>query len=448
MVRVISRCRSLGLGAAASWLLSVFALGFAGPAASPPARAGEMPHAVAKPTADGPTWVEVVRQTQTSGTPAVLIVTSASVPSSRLYARTLSQSLSAARQRGQFGVAELTIEDEPEQARRLGVSTYPTLIAYRRGQGGRLESAGVYRGSLSGEALGGWLLGLGLSQNAAPAPASAVAGPAPAPGDDGQVRRAQYPIPAPGPSPQQPMYYPPSPPKVAPPTPYPPAPTPRVVYKTVPRKEVVTRRVRVVPREVEVVEVPRRRVIREVEEPAPRSLLTQPREAEEEVVEVREVEAPAPREEEVEVREVEVPAPREVVRVREVEAPAREVVRVREVEVPAARAVEQPAQVALIQPNVVDRFLGRIGRGLATRGNPRVAVESRQEMVTLAAAPRAVAIAAPKEAAPCHKCGRHCRGTCTPVEPNPGPPQGYAPPAYSYPPSYTPPYAPSPQAPH
>ena len=158
---------------------------------------------------------------------------------------------------------------------------------------------------------------------------------------------------------------------------------------------------------------------------------------------------PGPRtaqvEEEVEVREVEAPAPREVI-VREVEAPARrEVVRVREVEVPAPRAAEAPGEIALIQPGLFERFVGRIGRGLAMRGNPRVAVETRQEVVTVAAAPRAaVVVAAPRAAAPFKQ--PYYQGVCTVAPPAYYPQPEYAPqPTYAPPPYAPPPYAPSPQ---
>ena len=202
-----------------------------------PARviASEQPQPESKPRTDSPTWVELVRRTQLSGTPSILVVTSNTVPASKSYVRSLLQSSTVLRLQSQIGVAELSAEDDREQARRLQINTYPTLVAFKRTKAGGLETAGIYRGVLSDDVLSGWILGLGLSQSVVTtsAPTDGVvaassggatqpsAGRAP----DDHVQRTYYQQP-PNPTPQQPIYYPPPPPpvKMAPPAPAPSAP--------------------------------------------------------------------------------------------------------------------------------------------------------------------------------------------------------------------------------
>jgi hypothetical protein len=149
-----------------------------------------------------PTWLEAVGDTQATGRPTVIVVTSQRAPRSTTYAEGLRGDLSLAKlmRDGAIQVAELSAEDEAEQVSRLRISSFPTIIAYRRGTRG-LEAAGRHQGIMPAPQLLGWLLGLGLvpaQQDEGPAvdlsSADHRGGPDPAPATirDGSLKPASY----------------------------------------------------------------------------------------------------------------------------------------------------------------------------------------------------------------------------------------------------------------
>ncbi len=113
------------------------------------------------PVAPRPAWVEAIRETQEKGVPTVLIVTSRAVPQSTNMARDILAHPCVARIRQEINVAEICAEDEPVQVKRMGATHFPTFVLFRASPGGRLEAVANRRGSLSGEAFCGWLMGTG-----------------------------------------------------------------------------------------------------------------------------------------------------------------------------------------------------------------------------------------------------------------------------------------------
>ena len=429
------------------------------------------------------TWLEAVGKTKTMGVPTVLIVTSRAVPASSASARAVLESRALDRLKDSVQVSELCVEDEPEQARNLMVTQFPTFAALRVGVGGRLELAGSRRGAMSADEMVGWVWGIGLVGTADPKP---IDGP-----DSGVVKTGLFHgnDAPPAPSPQYPV--PQAPVKVIPMMPPPPPPMVErevVVEQPAEREVIVEREViaepapREVIREVIVESAPApaprevvREVIREVAPAprtvtrevtaAPRNVLTRsaaPSRTREVVVEraaprtvTREV-AAAPR---TVTREIirEVAAPREVVREVVREAAPREVVR--EVAASRVRDVEPSGEraVNLIRPGLFGRAIGGVGERLRVASLPRidVAVERETRYRPLAARERSVYLTdtAPEtyavEAAPRHSCFRGCghgQGQGQGQAPAQAPVYYQPQPVYAQPPpGYAPPYSPSPQ---
>ena len=427
-----------------------------------------------------PTWVEAVAKMKAKGIPTILIVTSRAVPDSAASAKAVLASPALARLKDAVQVSEICVEDEPEQAKNLLATQFPTFVGLRAGIDGRLVLVGSRRGSMSAEELVGWAWGIGLGE---PAESKTSAGADTGVVKTGLFHRNDAP-PAPSPQyavPQAPMkvipYLPPAP--LPPPLPPPMVEREVVSEQPVEREIIIEREVvtepapREVIREVVVETAPApREVVREIIREAaprtvtrevtaaPRNVLTRsvpPSRTREVVVErsaprtvTREV-APARREV---IREViREAAPREVVREVVREAAPREVVRevaatrVRDVEPAAKRAVN------LIRPGLFGRAIGGMGERLRIASLPRidVAVERETRYRPLAPRERSVYLSdsAPEtyavEAAPRHSCFRGCgHGPAQPPAPTPA----YSPPQPVYatpPPVYVPPYAPSPQ---
>ncbi|WP_337173041.1 hypothetical protein [Paludisphaera sp.] len=470
-------------------------------ALSGPSAVGQAPDAGPTRAAGGeePGWSEVARQTQSRGIPTVLIVTSEAVPESRAAARSILDAKAAGPFAGRVGLAELCVEEDPEQAAKLQARTFPTFVAYRRGEGNRLAMVASYRGDLGPEGLAGWLHGIGLLSAEAPRPTVAATRDR----DEEVSKAGLFHGHEPAPSPQQYAYPPPTPqyypqPVPVPPTKYVPSPPVREVYA--PPREVVREVVREAPparrivreapremvREVVVEREAPREVVREVvverEAPAPRNLISRgvtervveraaPPPVEREVIIERA--APPPVEREVIVERaapreviVEREAPREVVVEREAprevvveRAAPREVVVEREAPPVRVRAAEAAPELSLVQPGILDRVAGAFGERLRRRALPRVdvAVETQRTYRLARPAPAARMVAEPayeieeepivarvaKGHAPC----RHgCRPGC-PHDHGHGHAQQYAPPAAPQQPAYYPPPV-SPQQPY
>lgn len=333
-------------------------------------------------------WVEAIRQTQEKGVPTVLIVTSRVVPLSTNVARDILAHPCVARIRQEINVVEICAEDEPVQVKRMGATHFPTFVLLRASPGGRLEAVANHRGSLSGEALCGWLMGTGALEVVARRDRTH---------EDPNVLRTGGQDGQPSPSSQ----YCPTP---APPAKVIPAPPPverEVVVEEQPVEQeyVIEREVEQpteVVREVVVERAPqpeRERVVyveRAAPSAAPRNVLT------------RSVPAPAPtptRERVVYVqraapraaaapRAVQTERVREVVVERAVAAAPREVVAV-----PARARVAQAVQpvqprVALIRPGFLGRTVGAVGENLRRVGLPRVDVAVQNEQTYTFAQPR------------------------------------------------------------
>ncbi len=69
------------------------------------------------------------------------------------------------RLRGAVQLAELCVEDEPEQAKNLMVTRFPTIVALKLGTGSKFVVAGSRNGVMSLEELTGWIEGLGLVES-------------------------------------------------------------------------------------------------------------------------------------------------------------------------------------------------------------------------------------------------------------------------------------------
>jgi len=110
-----------------------------------------------------PTWLEALAETQATGRPTVIVVTSLKASRSMSYVQDLRGDRSLAKLRLEGGVefAELFAEGATEQVSRLRIGSFPTIIAYRRGARG-LEAAGRHQGIMAAPQLFGWLQGLGL----------------------------------------------------------------------------------------------------------------------------------------------------------------------------------------------------------------------------------------------------------------------------------------------
>ena len=84
-----------------------------------------------------PTWLEAVAETQETGRPTVIVVTSLKAARSTSYVEGLRGDLWLARLRRDRTIefAELSAEEAADQLSRLRINTFPTIIAYRRGAG-------------------------------------------------------------------------------------------------------------------------------------------------------------------------------------------------------------------------------------------------------------------------------------------------------------------------
>jgi hypothetical protein len=150
-----------------------------------------------------PTWLEAVAETQATGRPTVIVVTSQKASRSTSYVEGLRADLWLARLRRDriIEFAELSAEDAADQLSRLRINTFPTIIAYRRGTRG-LEAAGRHQGIMPAPQLLGWLQGLGLvpaleddsasGGDLTPAPNRDRAGKAPVANKDQSLKSASY----------------------------------------------------------------------------------------------------------------------------------------------------------------------------------------------------------------------------------------------------------------
>src|SRR5205823_5093963 len=83
-----------------------------------------------------PPWPQAVRSAEQTGQPIVLVVTSRSHPASQEFRRALATRVAAQPQACSAQFTELSMEANPELARRLGITTLPTILVYRRKDSG------------------------------------------------------------------------------------------------------------------------------------------------------------------------------------------------------------------------------------------------------------------------------------------------------------------------
>ena len=417
------------------------------------------PTAVAGPddAASRSSWSEALLRTKAEGIPTILVVTSRAVPASSLTARNLVSTATRERFRGVVQLAELCVEDEPEQARNLMVTKFPTIVGLKVGAGGKFVIVGSRAGVMSADELVGWVEGLGLGDSSNK----------PYTNDPFVMRTGLFHGSSPQASPSASPQYPTPPPPVKmvpvqPPPPPPPPPAPVVerevvVEEPVEREVIIEREVvaepapptREVVREIVVEAAPEpppttREVVREIVvqrapapaqpravTPAPRNVLTRSAPVRErqiivqrsaaptrtvttraaapaptQVIQVVREVAPAPTQTIQVVREV-APAPTQVVQmVREVApAPTQVVQMVRDVTpaaAPLTGAVGLSGQraVNLIRPGLFGRALGGVGNRLRVAALPRIDVTEQRETRYVPLAPQDRAVYLSDTAAP------------------------------------------------
>jgi hypothetical protein len=99
---------------------------------------------------------EAFRATRETGRPTVLLVSSSEVPHCRQFRSELFAAPAVGRLAGAVEFAELIREAAPEQVKRLGIETYPTVIIYER-DGMRLRIRDYMAGPRDPGQVGAWL---------------------------------------------------------------------------------------------------------------------------------------------------------------------------------------------------------------------------------------------------------------------------------------------------
>jgi hypothetical protein len=201
--------------------------------------------------------MQAIQATGTQGVPSIVVITSRSTPASQAFRSSLARAPEAMAIARSARFAEMPAEIYAAQVKTLGITTFPTVMVYRRSKTG--VEVVAQRNDLSDiQQVFAWLGSLGLGAKApAASPAGFLAASTTAPTDanDPSVVRTMFPHPTgqaapseqqPAPPPPAAPYVPPSPPPQAPyvpppqpayyppPQPYVPAPAPYYIQAQTP----------------------------------------------------------------------------------------------------------------------------------------------------------------------------------------------------------------------